>query len=55
MLSRNELLRLVYINQETVVQLLWANDQLIIEIRVMKYHSSLKLKKKQKEGANLDS
>jgi len=44
-------LRLAYINQENVVQLLWANDQLIIGNRVMKYHSSLELKKKK--GANL--
>jgi len=41
-------LRLAYINQENVVQLLWANDQLIIGNRVMKYHSSLELKKKKK-------
>jgi len=44
-------LRLAYINQENVVQLLWANDQLIIGNRVMKYLSSLELKKKK--GANL--
>jgi len=46
-------LRLAYINQENVVQLLWANDQLIIGNRVMKYHSSLELKKKKAKPTRL--
>jgi len=45
-------LRLAYINQENVVQLLWANDQLIMENRVMKGHSSQELKKQKKIGQN---